>query len=105
MASFGIGANLSTYGGRGRSGTLSAYGEDVQREATQELQAASDEETRRNVKNTQIVAQNKAGNQQLGGAIGGLAGGAIAGAEWGSAAGPWGTLIGGVVGAIAGGLF
>jgi len=104
VAAFGIGANLSNYGGRGRSGTLSAYGEDVQKEATQELQVAADQETQRNAKNTQIEAQNKQGNQALGAAVGAV-GGFAAGAAYGAAAGPYGALIGGVVGAIAGGLF
>jgi len=96
MPGFGIGPNLSTYGSRGRSPSLAAFGENQQDTATQGLGAAATEETQRNASNTMRAAQAKAGNEQLGGTIG---------AEWGSVIGPWGTVIGGVLGAVAGGLF
>lgn len=102
MAAFGVGANLASYGSRGRSPTLAAFGEDQQAEATNELGQAADIENRRNIANKQARAQAKQGNSALGSTVGGLAGGAIAGATYGSAAGPWGSLIGGLVGALAG---
>lgn len=102
MASFGVGANLATYGGRGKSPSLSAYSEDVQKEAIGELGQAAQEETHRNAQNKVAEAERKQSNQAMVGAIGGLAGGVAAGAMYGSAAGPYGMLIGGVLGAIAG---
>ena len=104
MPGSGIGPNLANYGSRGRSPSLVSFGENQQDTATQGLGAAAQEETQRNASNTMRAAQAKAGNEQLGGAVGAL-GGAAAGAEWGSVIGPWGTLIGGVLGAVAGGLF
>lgn len=91
--------------GYGVGASLASLGQSEQHQAMDEYRVAADEEQRRNAENTVLRAQAKAGKQQLGGTIGGLAGGAIAGAEWGSAAGPWGTLVGGIVGALAGGYF
>jgi predicted lipid-binding transport protein (Tim44 family) len=105
VASFGIGPNLASYGSRGRSSSLAAFGQDQEQEATQELGAAAAMETQRNVANKQTETQRKQGNQALGSTLGGLAGGAAAGAMYGSSAGPWGTVIGGVLGAIAGNFF
>ncbi len=99
---FGIGPNLASYGSRGRSASLVAFGEDQNQSALNELGQAAAAETARENKNKLAKAEAKQGNQALGSTVGGLAGGAIAGAMYGSAAGPWGTVIGGVVGALAG---
>jgi uncharacterized protein YcfJ len=92
MASYGVGASLAS------------MGQDQKRESTQVLSQAADEESRRNAQNTQLEAQRKQGNQQLGSTLGALGGFAL-GAQTGSVGGPLGALIGGAVGAIAGGLF
>ena len=101
MAGFGVGANLSNYGSRGRSPSLAAYGMDQEAEATKELGVAATEETKRKAANTMAEAEAKQGNAALGSSLGGLAGGAALG----SSIGPWGTVIGAVVGGLAGSLF
>ena len=90
--------------GYGVGASLASMGLDQKREATQMLEASANQESQREQQNKMLEAQDKAGKQQLGGALGSAAGMAI-GAQYGSAAGPWGALIGGVVGAVAGGLF
>ena len=101
----GIGPNLASYGSRGRSGSLVAFGQDQNQQAMTELGQAAQIETQRENQNKVAKAEAKQGNQALGSTLGGLAGGAAAGAMYGSSAGPWGTVIGGVIGALAGGLF
>lgn len=86
MAGFGIGASLAN------------MGSGQQREATQLLQQAANQEDERNRQNKALAAQEKAGKRQLGSTLGATAGFALGG-------GPWGALIGGVVGYVAGGLF
>lgn len=93
-ASFGVGASLANYGSKSRSSSLTAFGEDQQTQATQELGVAASMEGARNNQNKMARAQAKQGNQQLG---------ASSGAMIGASFGPWGALIGGVVGALAGG--
>lgn len=93
---YGVGASLATYGRRNAGGGLAGMAGNQEQEATQLLGAAASEETARNVQNTQLHAQQKAGNAQLGSTIGALAGSVIPGV---------GTLIGGVLGGLAGGLF
>lgn len=92
MAGFGIGASLAN------------MGSGQQREATQLLQQAANQEDERNRQNKALAAQEKAGKRQLGSTLGATAGFAL-GAQQGSVGGPWGALIGGVVGYVAGGLF
>lgn len=55
---------------------------------------AAASEARRNEQNQQAYTAARAGNSQLGSALGGAAAGA--------AFGPWGALAGGAIGAIAG---
>lgn len=88
MARTGVGASLASMGMEQKDQAFKMVGE------------AAKEEESRNKFNEQLEQQRKAGNQQLGGAVG-----AALGAQYGSALGPWGTIIGGVVGAVAGGLF
>lgn len=102
MPAFGIGPSLASYGTRGRSPSLAAFGQSEDQQATSGLQSDAAAETQRNDANIKNAAAAKQGDQALGSTVGGLAGGAVAGAEFGSAAGPWGTVIGGVVGALAG---
>lgn len=90
--------------GYGVGASLASLGLDQKAEATQVLQASAEQESARERQNKMLEAQEKAGKQQLGGALGSAAGMAI-GAQYGAAGGPWGALIGGVVGAVAGGLF
>jgi hypothetical protein len=88
--------------GYGVGASLASMGLDQKREATQMLEASANQESERERQNKMLEAQDKAGKQQLGGALGAAVG---AGMAQGSAMGPWGALIGGVVGAVAGGLF
>jgi hypothetical protein len=94
---YGLGASLSSAG-------LAGQGAQQQREATAMLGAAADQEQQRKLKNEQIEAERKQGNQQLGSTVGAAAGMAI-GAEYGSVGGPWGAVIGGVLGALGSRLF
>jgi hypothetical protein len=80
----------------GIGGGLVSVGLGQQRQASDMLGNAADQEAERNIGNRQREQQRKAGNVQLG---------ATAGAYYGSSLGPYGALIGGVVGAIGGGLF
>jgi len=84
--------------------SLASFGSDQKGQAIQELGRASDEESKRNMRNQQLEQQEKAGRVQLGSTVGSAAGMAI-GAQYGTAGGPWGALIGGAVGALAGGLW
>lgn len=88
----------------GIGASLASFGSDQKAQAIQELGRASDEESRRNMRNQQLQQQEKAGRVQLGSTVGSAAGMAI-GAQYGASGGPWGALIGGAVGAIAGGLW
>jgi hypothetical protein len=88
--------------GYGVGASLASMGLDQKREATQMLEASANQESQRKQQNQMLEAQDKAGKQQLGGALGAAVG---AGMAQGSAMGPWGALIGGVVGAVAGGLW
>lgn len=94
--SYGVGASLASYGRRGQNGGLAGAAANQEAEATQLLGAAASQETARNVENTQLRAQQKAGNAQLGSTIGALAGSVIPGV---------GTLVGGILGGLAGSLF
>jgi len=96
FSSYGVGANLATYGRRNQGSGLAGIGSNQEAEATQLMGDAAAQETRRNAMNTQLNAQAKAGNAQLGSTIGALAGSVIPGV---------GTLLGGVLGGLAGGLF
>ncbi len=92
---YGVGANLSSIG-RAKGGGLAGAAENQEQQATQLLGDAAAQETRRNVQNTQLAAQEKAGKAQLGSTLGSLAG---------SAFGPVGSLVGGVLGGLASNLF
>lgn len=83
--------------GYGVGASLASLGASQQNQAMNEYGMAAAEEAHREAANTQLAAQAKAGNMQLGGMVGGLAGGAMAG--------PWGMVIGGLVGALGGSLF
>lgn len=88
----------------GLSGGLAGAAIGQQQQAMELMGRAADQEQSRILGNEQLERERKAGNQQLGSTLGGLAGWAV-GAQYGSAAGPWGAALGGLVGAVAGGLF
>lgn len=88
----------------GIGASLASFGAGQKAQAIEELGRASDEESRRNMRNQQLQQQEKAGRVQLGSTVGSAAGMAI-GAKYGTAGGPWGALIGGAIGAVAGGLW
>lgn len=83
---------------------LAGYGLDQKQGAMRMMGDAAQQEQQRNIKNEQIRAQRKAGNQQLGSTLGAM-GGMYIGASYGSAGGPIGAAIGALVGAAAGSLF
>lgn len=88
--------------GYGVGASLVDFGQDQEREATQMLRQSAEDETRRNIQNKQLEAQEKQGRQQLASSVGSAAGFAL-GAQTGSIGGPWGALIGGAIGYLAGG--
>lgn len=90
---YGVGASLAGYKGP----TLSGMGQDQQAQATQELGAAAQEETKRNMFNQQVDAQEKEGKKQFGATLGAAAGTALFPGL--------GTVVGGLLGGITGGLF
>ncbi len=92
---YGVGASLASFG-RQTGGGLAGVGAGQEAEATALLGDVAAQETQRNAMNTQLRAQSKAGNAQLGSTLGALAGSVIPGV---------GPLLGGVLGGLAGGLF
>ncbi len=92
---YGVGASLASFG-RQNGGGLAGVGASEEAEATQLLGDVAAQETQRNAMNTQLRAQKKAGNAQLGASLGAIAGSVLPGV---------GTLLGGVLGGLAGGLF
>lgn len=90
---YGIGASLNSMG-------LVGQGIAQQREATDMLAKAADEEQRRNLQDEQREQQRKQTNRMAGASAG-----ALAGATYGSSLGPWGTIVGGLAGGLVGGLF
>lgn len=93
MAAYGLGASL------GRN-NLVGQGIDQQKQATDMLAKAAEDEQRRNITNKQQEAARKQGNMTLGATAG-----AMAGMQAGAAAGPWGALIGAAAGALMGSAF
>jgi hypothetical protein len=88
----GVGASLASMGALQMSQGMNLYGE------------AASEEAQREAKNTELEAQRKTGNMQLG-TMGGAAAGWYAGAEIGSVGGPIGALVGAVAGGLLSRLF
>lgn len=86
MAAYGLGASLA------------GAAQQQQAEATGLLAQAAKQETQRDMTNQSLRAQAKAGNAQLGSALGTM--GAVA-----LGAGPWGIALGALAGGVAGGLF
>ena len=84
MATYGVGANLASYGAMQQKEALNEYG------------VAANEDAKRQAENTQLESQRKQGNQQLGAEAGALAGAYF---------GPWGMVVGGLIGALGGRLF
>ncbi len=85
--SYGVGASLGSLG-------LAGMGMQQQKEATDMLGKAADEEQRRNIANKQAEQQRKTTNMTTGATTGAMIGTQIMPG--------WGTVIGGAIGAIAG---
>lgn len=92
---YGVGASLASVGRAG--GGLAGMAENREQQAMQMLGDVAAQETQRNVANTQMESQAKAGNMQFGATAGALAGMYTFG--------PVGALVGGVLGGLAGSLF